>query len=68
MFEDPINSLNQTKNEFDGVVKDVFGKSIDENVFEPVEKELHSLENEYSIAEMKKNEIMMLTLELRTII
>lgn len=68
MFEDSINSLNQTRNEFDSVVKDSFGKSIDEKVFEPVEKELHSLENEYSLAEMKKNEIRMLTMELRMIV
>ena len=68
MFEDSINSLNQTRKEFDSVVKDSFGKSIDEKVFEPVDKELHSLENEYSLAEIKKNEISMLTMELRMII
>jgi hypothetical protein len=68
MFEEPRNNLAHTKSEFDNVVKDSFGKSIDDNVFEPVEKELGCLENEYSVAEIKRNEIRMITMELRTIV
>lgn len=68
MFEDTINGLKQTSTEFDSKVKDSFGRSIDEKVFDPVEAELEKLESEYLAAEMKMNEIKMITMELRTIV
>lgn len=68
MFEDTINGLGQTRTEFDSKVKDSFGRSIDEKVFDHVEAELEKLESEYSAAEMKMNEIKMITMELITIV
>lgn len=68
MFETEINGLEQTRHEFTAAVKDSFGRSIEDDVFELVSTELHALENEYSIAEMKMNEVKMLTMELRTIV
>ena len=68
MFDDTINALRSTQSDFDSKVKDAFGKSIDENVFEPVNEELETLNHEYELAELKMNEIKVLTLELRTIL
>lgn len=68
MFDDEINSLRNTQFEFDSNVKDSFGKSIDEKVFEPVGEELEKLKHEYELAELKMNEIHVLTLELRLIL
>ena len=68
MFDDTINALRSTQSDFDSKVKDAFGKSIDENVFEPVNEELEKLKHEYELAELKMNEIKVLTLELRTIL
>lgn len=68
MFEDTINALKNTQFEFDSKVKDSFGKSIDENVFEPINEELEKLKHEYELAELKMNEIKALTLELRLIL
>lgn len=68
MFEDTINGLRQTRTEFDSKVKDSFGGSIDEKVFDPVDSELGKLENEYSVAEMEMDEVKMITMELRTIV
>lgn len=68
MFDDTINALRSTQSDFNSKVKDAFGKSIDENVFEPVNEEIDKLKHEYEIAELKMNEIKVLTLELRTIL
>lgn len=68
MFEDTINALRNTQSEFDSKVKDSFGQSIDEKVFEPVKEELEKLKHEYELAELKMNEIQTLTLELRMIL
>ena len=68
MFEDAIKSLRNTQSEFDSKVKDSLGKSIDEKVFEPVGEELEKLKHEYELAELKMNEIHVLTLELRLIL
>lgn len=68
MFEDAINSLRNTQSEFDSKVKDGFGRSIDEKVFEPVGEELGKIQHEYELAELKMNEIHVLTLELRLIL
>lgn len=68
MFEDTINALRSAKNDFDSKVADAFGRSIDENVFEPIDAELERLHHEYELAELKMNQIEMLTLELRLIL
>lgn len=68
MFDDTINALRSTQSDFNSKVKDAFGKSIDENVFEPVNEEIDKLKHEYEIAELKMNEIKILTLELGTIL
>lgn len=68
MFDDTINALRSTQSDFNSKVKDAFGKSIDENVFEPVNEEIDKLKHEYEIAKLKMNEIKVLTLELRTIL
>lgn len=68
MFDDTINALRSTQSDFNSKVKDAFGKSIDENVFEPVNEEIDKLKHEYEIAELKMNEIKVLTLELGTIL
>lgn len=68
MFEDTINALRSTQSDFNSKVKDAFGKSIDEKVFEPVNEELEKFKHEYELAELKMNEIKVLTIELRTIL
>lgn len=68
MFDDTINALCNTQSDFNSKVKDAFGKSIDENVFESVNEEIEKLKHEYELAELKMNEIKVLTLELRSIL
>ena len=68
MFNETINCLQQARSNFEEKVQDNFGKSISNDVFEPVENELGRLEGAYSEAEVKKSEINAITLELRTIL
>lgn len=68
MFEPVIGYLKQTQAEFDSKIKDSFGKSIDEKVFEPTGLELEKLEIASSEAEMKMQEVNIITLELRGIV
>lgn len=68
MFESVIGHLRQTQSEFDSKIKDSFGKSIDERVFEPAGIELEKLEFASNEAEMKMREVNLITLELRGIV
>ena len=68
MFEETINELHQSRNSFDDKVQDSFGKSIDDNVFDPLHGELKKLEGAYAEAETKMSAIHALTMELRIIL
>lgn len=68
MFEDVIGNLRQSKMQFDSKIKDSFGRSIDDTLFEPAENEVHKLETAHRESEMKIAEIRAITAELRTII
>ncbi|MCD7826411.1 MAG: hypothetical protein LUH14_10715 [Clostridiaceae bacterium] len=68
MFEDISSNLSQTKDSFDSMVRDPFGASIDDTVFEPADQELRKMEEANHEAEMAINGIRLLTLELRTIL
>lgn len=68
MFDDTIGSLERSKENFVEKVQDSFGNSINEQVYEPVISEVHNLEHEYNMAEMKMREIDTITLELRMIL
>ena len=45
MFNDIISGLSRTEEAFNGQVRDAFGKSIDEAVFQPAIDELRQLEH-----------------------
>ncbi len=68
MFNDIISGLSRTEESFNSQVKDVFGKSIDSDVFIPTIEELQKLELAYNEAELTEKEIQALTLELRMIL
>lgn len=68
MFEDTINSLRQSRSSFENKVQDSFGRSINDKVFDPTDNELGRLEGAYREAELKKQEIQAITMELRTIL
>jgi hypothetical protein len=68
MFEETIGNLRQSLSAFDSKVQDIFGRSIDEKVFEPIDGELGRLESAYTEAELKMREINAIMIELRTIV
>lgn len=68
MFNDIISGLLQTEEAFNGQVRDAFGRSIDEEVFQPAINELRQLERTRGEAELGEKEIQALTLELRMIL
>jgi len=68
MFNDIISGLSRTEEAFNGQVRDAFGRSIDEEVFQPAIDELQQLERTRGEAELREKEIQALTLELRMIL
>ena len=68
MFNDIISGLSRTEEAFNGQVRDAFGKSIDEEVFQPAIDKLQQLELVRGEAELREKEIQALTLELRMIL
>lgn len=68
MFNDIISGLSQTEDAFNGQVRDAFGRSIDEDVFQPAVDELQRLDRTRGEAELREKEIQALTLELRMIL
>lgn len=68
MFEEASRIVHQIQSEFNENVQDLFGRSIDENVFIPTESELVKLEGFYKEAEAKMAQISAIMLELRTIL
>lgn len=68
MFNDIISGLSQTEDAFNRQVRDAFGRSIDEDVFQPAIDELQQLERTRGEAELREKEIQALTLELRMIL
>ena len=68
MFHEIISGLSRTEETFNGQVRDAFGRSVDEEVFQPAIAELQQLERTYDEAELREKEIQALTLELRMIL
>lgn len=68
MFNDIISGLSRTEEAFNRQVRDAFGRSIDEDVFQPAIDKLQQLELTRGEAELREKEIQALTLELRTIL
>lgn len=68
MFEGTNARLHQCQSEFNAKIQDSFGKSIDGEVFMPLEEGLDSLEFTYKEAEIKIAEITAITAELRMIV
>ncbi len=68
MFEDTINNVLHTKENFGNIVKDSFGASVINDVMAPLETEERKLHHEYEIAEAKVAQIKMMTMELRLIV
>lgn len=68
MFNEIISGLSQTEEAFIGQVRDAFGSSIDEEVFQPAIDELQRLERTRGEAERMEKEIQALTIELRMIL
>lgn len=68
MFDDVIGMLDSSKNIFEANIKDSFGNSILETVYEPSLLEERTLNGAYNEAILKMREIDMITMELRMII
>ncbi|WP_406042459.1 hypothetical protein [Succinimonas sp.] len=68
MFNDIISSLSRTEETFNNQVNDVFGQSIDNDVFMPVIEELQKLELARNETELTEKEIQTLSLELNMIL
>lgn len=68
MFDDIISGLSRTEEAFNGQVKDAFGRSIDEEVFQPAIDAIQQLERTRGESELMEKEIQALTLELRMIL
>lgn len=68
MFNDIISGLSQTEDAFNSQVRDAFGRSIDEEVFQPAIDELQQLERTRGEVELREKEIQALTLDLRMIL
>lgn len=68
MFNDIISGLLRTEEAFNGQVRDAFGRSIDEEVFQPAIDKLQRLEHTRGEAVLREKEIQALTLELRMIL
>lgn len=68
MFNDIISGLSRTEETFNMQVRDVFGRSVDKEVFQPAIDELQRLEHTHSEAELREKEIQALTLGLRMIL
>ena len=68
MFNDIISGLSRAEEDFNRQVRDAFGRSIDEEVFQPAIDELQRLERTCGEAELREKEIQALTLELRMIL
>lgn len=68
MFNDIISGLSRTEEAFNRQVRDAFGRSIDEDVFQPAIDKLQQLELTRGEAELREKEIQALTLELRMIL
>lgn len=68
MFEDTIENVMQTKENFSGHVRDSFGNSIVSDIMDPLESEEQKLCHAYEAAEVKMTEIKVITAELRLLI
>lgn len=68
MFEDTINNVMWTKENFSSHVRDSFGDSIVSDILEPIESEEQKLHHEYGMAEAKMTAIKVITAELRLIV
>ncbi len=68
MFEDTINNVLHTKENFGNIVKDSFGASVINDVMAPLEAEELKLHHEYEIAKAKMAQIKVMTMELRLIV
>lgn len=68
MFNDIISGLSRTGEAFNRQVRDAFGRSTDEDVFQPAIDKLQQLELTRGEAELREKEIQALTLELRMIL
>ncbi len=68
MFNDIISGLSRTEETFNRQVRDAFGRSIDEEVFQPALDALQQLERTRGEAEGMEKEIQALTRELRMIL
>ena len=68
MFSEPSGLLNNSKINFLQTVNDSFGKSIENDCYEPFERDLQQLLFAWKEEETKKDEILALFLELRLIL
>lgn len=68
MFSEVEFSISRSNDNFGNSVKDSFGHSIVNEVYEPIGQDINDLQRGYDEAELKKREIQMLTFELRTIL
>lgn len=68
MFEETNARLHHCQSEFNSKIQDSFGRSIDGEVFMPLEEELDALAFAYKEAEIKIAEIAAKTVELRMIV
>ena len=68
MFSEAEGELRWQKESFSEKVRDSFGQSIINHIYEPFGREVNLLAMAAEEAELKRTEIMALTMELRTIL
>ncbi len=68
MFEESGNKLQIIKNNFSENIRDNFGKSIENEVFNAISQQITSLEQIYQKAQIQIQEIKIKTQELRSIL
>lgn len=68
MFSEAKGHLENSKSRFSEKINDSFGKSIIQDVYEPIESDLQKLSFAWDEAEVRRMEITALLVELRTIL
>jgi len=68
MFKDISHKLNNYASSFQNEIRDAFGESIKQNLFEVLDKDLNNLQLTYDEAKIRKYEISAIMAELRLIL
>lgn len=68
MFNDALSGVSRNEDAFNDQVKDSFGRSIDEDVFQPLINGIQQMQTAHEEAEAIRMQNQALTMELRMIL